>query len=225
MAKAATGRPGFKNAWGKTDGPIPQNRRRPSAKWQRSYGMYITGQAMVDEVTLLADGLERVWGAGRLRLIVGEELRAKFDRQRFLCSQAMQAGDLEDVRRETQRMAKAWRALEREALAGGKRPHPVEAWDIVSPDGCLYVVVRNGDDAKAWRSMQDDPRQGQVYTMEEIACLLDAQGFVRTVKETFEGAELLGVARNVGDALEDVTDDFRGIDDVDGGELDEEVPF
>jgi hypothetical protein len=96
---------------------IPPERRFPSARWQKSYGMFISGQSVIDEVTMLADEMACKWGAGRLRLIVGPELRDKFDRQRYLYNQAMWHGELEDVRVQSERMKKAWLALDRQATA------------------------------------------------------------------------------------------------------------
>ena len=77
---------------------LPRERRFDAAPWQATYGMFITGQAWVDELTLCVEGMERKWGAGRLRLMVGPELREKFDRQRYLTNQAVWHGGLEDVK-------------------------------------------------------------------------------------------------------------------------------
>jgi ectoine hydroxylase-related dioxygenase (phytanoyl-CoA dioxygenase family) len=54
-----------------------------------------------------------------LRLLVGPELREKFDRQRYLLNQSIWHGELEDVRRESGRMVNAWHALDRAAEAAG----------------------------------------------------------------------------------------------------------
>jgi ectoine hydroxylase-related dioxygenase (phytanoyl-CoA dioxygenase family) len=64
-------------------------------------------------------------GNREVRLLVSEELREKFDRQRLLYNQAVWHGDLEDVRPQSKRMVKAWRALDKAAEeAGAARPVP-----------------------------------------------------------------------------------------------------
>jgi hypothetical protein len=85
-------------------------------KWAATHGTYISGRAYVDEADATAMEMERRWGCGRLRLLVGPELREKFDRQRLLFNQAIWHGrEVEDVKRESLRMVKAWLALDKAA--------------------------------------------------------------------------------------------------------------
>ena len=69
--------------------------------------------------------MEAKWGCDRLRLLVGPELREKFDRQRYLFNQAIWHGELEAVRREANRMVVAWQTLDRAATAAGKGVTPL----------------------------------------------------------------------------------------------------
>lgn len=198
---------------------IPEERRHPAARWQKSHGMFITGQSMIDEVTLLANSMESKWGAGRLRLIVGADLRDKFDRQRYLFNQAIHYGELEDVRQQSLRMANAWKALDRAATQAGFSVQLPEVWDHISEEGNVYAFVRNRDDAKVYHR---DGREVRLYTLEEVCRILDAQGLLQSVKEAFPGSEVVGVQkRSVGDVLEDIFDTSRGLDDP----LDDEIPF
>ena len=88
--------------------------------WARTNGTYLTGRAYIDGADETASEMEAKWGADRLRLLVSPELREKFDRQRYLLNQAIWHGELEDVRREANRMTTAWLALDRAAAAAGK---------------------------------------------------------------------------------------------------------
>ena len=86
--------------------------------------------------------LERKWGCGRLRLLVSTELRARFDSQRWKLAQAQWHGGLEDVVREAGRMARAWRALDTAAEAGGAAPLSPEVWELSLSDGTVVALTR-----------------------------------------------------------------------------------
>jgi hypothetical protein len=97
--------------------------------WARTPGTYIAGRAYIDGADETAAEMEAKWGCDRLRLLVGPELREKFDRQRYLLNQAIWHGELEAVRREQphgRRMAGAgpgrgcrWQAADLAAGLGG----------------------------------------------------------------------------------------------------------
>ncbi len=211
----AKGKTGGKPHWMEQKSVIPAQRVRSASKWQKSHGMFITGQSFIDEVTLLADQVECKWGAGRLRLVVGQELRDKFDRQRYLFNQAVSFGELEDVRVQAGRMAKAWKALDKAADAAGVVPKSPDVWDVISDNGNAYAIARNNDEAKAYAALKKSVR---TFSLEEICRILDAQSFVNEIKDHFQEAEILDYrVRAVGDALDDVFDTV--------GDLDDEIPF
>src|ERR1700759_2640415 len=105
--------------------------------WARTHGTYIAGRAYLDGADETAAEMESKWGADRLRLLVGPELREKFDRQRYLLNQAIWHGELEAVRRESGRMISAWLALDRAASAAGKQPLSPQVWEIPLEDGTV----------------------------------------------------------------------------------------
>lgn len=198
---------------------IPPERRLEAAKWQKSYGMFITGQSFIDEVKIVEREMNRRWGASRLRLIVGPELRDKFDRQRYMFNQAVWYGELEDVRQQSQRMINAWKALDKQATATGQTIMLPEVWDITSPKGHVYAFVRDRDDAKVY---ERDRPSVRVFTLEEICLILDAQEAVGEAKEAFPDAEVVAWSKgSVGDVLDDIEDTSRRLDDL----LDDEIPF
>ena len=71
-----------------------------SLPWAVTPGSYMSGRAALDEADALEVELSIKWGCDRLRLLVSTELREKFDRQRYLTSQARWHGQLDDVIRE-----------------------------------------------------------------------------------------------------------------------------
>jgi len=211
MAKAGTRKYKQENDWRTI---LPKERRRDSAPWQGTYAMYITGQSWVDEVTLCVERMEKKWGAGRLRLMVGPELRDKFDRQRYLTNQAIYHGGLEDLRMHCKRMLTGWATLDRAADEMGLERFPVDAWDVVGASGTVHVIVRTFDDAIDYRKGRQNVC---LYTLDEIAVLLDAQGLLGAAKAAFPDAEIRKVRRSVGDALNDI--------DTSKDALDDEIPF
>ena len=193
---------------------LPRERRFDAAPWQATYGMYITGQAWVDELTLCVEGMEHKWGAGRLRLMVGPELREKFDRQRYLTNQAIWHGGLEDVKAQCRRMINGWKALDKAASDAGLERCPTEAWEVAGASGLVHVIVRTTDDAKDYKMGRQN---ACVYTLAEVAVILDALSPVEALKSAFPDAEVVQLRRDVGDALDDVHDTQ--------GDLDDEIPF
>ena len=193
---------------------LPRERRFDAAPWQATYGMFITGQAWVDELTLCVEGMERKWGAGRLRLMVGPELREKFDRQRYLTNQAVWHGDLEDVKAQCRRMINGWKALDKVADDAGLERCATEAWEVAGASGLVHVIVRTIDDAKDYKMGRQN---ACVYTLAEVAVILDALSPVEALKSAFPDAEVVQLRRDVGDALDDVHDTQ--------GDLDDEIPF
>ena len=211
MAKPGTKKYKQENDWRTI---LPKERRRDSAPWQKTYGTYVTGQAWVDEVKLCAERMEQKWGAGRLRLMVGPELRDKFDRQRYMFNQALYHGSLEDVRVQCRRMITGWGALDRAADEMGLERLPVNAWEVSGEAGTVHVIVRTLDDAIDYRKGRQNVA---IYTLDEIAVLLDAQGLLGAAKAAFPDAEVIMVQRSVGDAL----DDIEGTQN----DLDDDIPF
>lgn len=175
--------------------------RAPS--WQSSPSVYIAGQEEVDDLDIVALQMEEKWGIDRLRLLAPKELREKFDRQRYLTNQAVWHGELEDVRRECRRMIKAWMALDRAAEAAGASRIGGEVWECAGRSGAVYALVRHPSDARAVKA---DGRHVQVYTLDEIANLLDGFPELAKVKDMFAGAAVVATRKKIGDPLEGLSD-------------------
>lgn len=176
--------------------------------------MFLAGRASIDEADKVAIELERKWGAGRLRVLVGVDLREKFDRQRYLFNQAIWHGDLEAVKRESARMVNAWRALDKLAAEGGHVPLDPDVWEVCLSDGSVAAIVQ---DAAAAHHVVHEDRRVQVYTLEEIGRLLDGYPGLAKVKATFPGATVTAIRQNVTDPLDTIEDSKASLDD--------EIPF
>lgn len=185
---------------------------RPTIPWQQTAGMYLAGQEWVDEVDLVTLEMDRKWGRGRLRLMVGPDIREKYDRQRYLYLQALWEGQLEDLRREAGMMVKALRRCDELASIAGKRPIHPSVWEVTLDDGRVAAIVR---EPEALQFVAADGRYVVVYDLEEIGKLLPYLSDVCAIKEAFPGATVAKAAGIVKDpfaAMEGI--DTHGIFDV-----------
>src|SRR3954468_24554258 len=109
---------------------------RPTRAWAPTYGSWIAGRSHLDAVDAVATEMEAKWGVGRLRLLVPADLREKFDRQRLKLNGAIWHGkSIEDVRVESERMVKAWQALDAKATTLAQEPLAASVWEVALADG------------------------------------------------------------------------------------------
>lgn len=191
-------------------GDIPVDQSRHRIPWSDTHGMMIAGRAYIDEADLTASQMEAKWGADRLRLLVDPELREKFDRQRYLFNQAVWHGDLEAVRREAQRMVKAWFALDRVATAAGKAKIDPQVWEVALADGSVAAIVPDNLHAG---TIMTEGRKMAVYTLEEIGRLLSEFPAIAAAKTLWPGAMVTAVGRNIVDPLASIDGTSQSLDD------------
>jgi len=139
--------------------------------WMATPGMYIAGRAALDEADALEVELELKWGRDRLRLLVDTALREKFDRQRYLTSQARWQGNLEEVKREAARMANAWKALDRAATQSGAKILDPSIWEVCLEDGTVATIAITAYP----RLDQNDKFNGKVLIAENVTGRLNWQ--------------------------------------------------
>lgn len=180
-------------------------------KWQQTPGMYLAGKAYLDEVDKVEIEMTRKWGPGRLRLLVTPELREKFDRQRYLKSQAVWEGELEDVRREAARMITAWNVLDRHATQNGAQPVKPTVWETRLPCGKIAAIVK---EPEAVRDVVAEGRHTLIYTLDEIGRLIEGFPELCAIKETIPGAIVEDVAQKVRDPMGAALTPDEGIVDV-----------
>jgi hypothetical protein len=146
-------------------------------------------QAMVDGLDQVALAMERKWGVGRLRLLVSDPLRAKFDEQKDRLDAALASGQEGYARIHVEGMRRAWDALDRAAADAGQAPLAPEVWECVLPEtGEIVSIVRTEAEA------HHVARQGRVFTVAEIATLIAGLGdAVLEIKRQFPGAAVTGI--------------------------------
>lgn len=177
--------------------------RKP--RWDDTHASYLTGRAHIDGAAKLGVDAEAHWGCGRLRLLVDPDLREKFDTQRSRLQTAIEtAQNLEDVVREADRMANAWRRLDQEARAAGHPPLAVTVWELTLKDGTVAAIVQDTAIAK---DVIANGRKLAVYTLDEIGELLSHYAGVISAKLAFPGAEVVQVRKTVSDPLNDFRND------------------
>jgi hypothetical protein len=148
-------------------------------------------QAMVDGLDQVAIAMERKWGVGRLRLLVSDFLRAKFDEQKDRFDAAIQSGQENYVRIHCEGMKRAWSALDRAAHDAGQQPLAPDVWECVLPStGEVISLVRTAVEA------HHVARECRVFTVDEVALLIEAVGDgILDVKQKFPGATVTGIRR------------------------------
>jgi hypothetical protein len=141
-------------------------------------------QAMVDGLEQVAAEMDRVWGVGRLRLLVSDVLRAKFDEQQARVDAAVASGQESFVRVQVEAMRRAWQALDHAARADGAKPLSPDVWECPLPtSGEVIALVR--DEASASHVPQGRP----MFTLPEIARLIEMLGSaVLEAKRVFPGS-------------------------------------
>lgn len=179
--------------------------------WATSNATYISGRAYMDGADKAAADMETKWGCGRLRLLVGPELREKFDRQRYLFNRAIWHGELEDVRREAQRMVNAYMALDQAAEAAGATKLNPAIMEVVLESGVVAAIV---PDLQHAQFIKREDRRMDVYTLDEIGRILSAFPTLGAIKESFPGAEVVRCKRSVDDPMDAIHDTDESLEEA-----------
>lgn len=155
-------------------------------------------QALVDGLDVIAHHMEGKWGVDRLRLLVPDVLRARFDRQKDLLDEAIHDGRPAYVAPQVEAMKRAWAALDQAATENGATGLAPEVWECTLPStGETVALVRT--DAEAHHVARDR----RAFTVAEIGMLIDRLGTtILNVKRLFPGAAITAVSKNtVGDGM------------------------
>ena len=135
--------------------------------------------------------MERKWGVGRLRLLVSDLLRAKFDAQKDKLDAAIATNQEQYIRAQAEGMKRAWSALDKAASEARHLPLSPEVWECVLPSsGEVVAVVRT--EAEAHHVC----REMRVFSLEEIGRLIEGLGpTVLEAKRMFPGATVTGIRK------------------------------
>jgi hypothetical protein len=140
--------------------------------------------AAVDRLDDVASRMERKWGIGRLRLLVEPDLCLRFDRQARKLEAAIAADDAAAILVQAEGMARAWKALDAAATAGGAEPLSPAVWEMKLPaSGEVVSLVRTEAEARAVA--------GECWTLPEVAVLLERLG--PEARAVYPGARLVAL--------------------------------
>lgn len=147
-------------------------------------------KAVTDGVDFIASSMERKWGIGRLRLLVDENLRTRFDAQAEKFDAAIQSGQAELMTVQAEGMKRAWQALDKAAETAGQKTMSAEVWEVRLPHSDKIVsIVRTSAEAHLV-ALPDR----ESWTLSEIAILIEHAGsLVADIKRTFPGAEITAI--------------------------------
>ncbi len=147
-------------------------------------------KSVIDGVDHVAVEMENEWGVGRLRLLVGNDMRERFDRQAALFNEAVFTNDAKAVRRHGEGMRKAWQALGKYASDCRFCRIDPTIWEVNGPDG-IIAVVRTNPEAYA---IVREGRAVEVWTLDEVARVIAAhRDTIGEAKRVFPGAEVVDV--------------------------------
>ena len=155
---------------------------------------YSLAKAILDGVDHAISTAERTWGVGRLRLLVSDELRARWDRQWLAWCRAVESSDVAAIQKQGGAVRRAVTALEAEARAGGQQPLTPEVWETRHDDR-VVVVCRTSAEAGV---VAREGRAAEVWTLDELVRLaLADRPEMEAVKIIFPGAEVTAVKPRV----------------------------
>jgi hypothetical protein len=153
----------------------------------KSVSDYSLAKAILDGVDETIAASERRWGVDRLRLLVADDLRARWDRQWVAYCRAVKANDLADIQKHGAAVRRAVAALEAAATAAGAEPISPVVWEATY-EGRVIAVVRTSAEAYA---VATQGRGVEVWTLDELVRVaLPRTAMIAAVKEVFPGAEV-----------------------------------
>jgi hypothetical protein len=151
--------------------------------------LQLVTKAILDGLDETARQMEQKWGVGRLRLLMDDALRAKFDAQKAKLDAAIASDQEVYIRAQAEGMRRAWQALDRAAAEAGAQSLAPEVWECVLPaSGEVVSIVRTEAEA------HHVARAGEVWTLAEVGVLIERMGDqVRQVRRIFPGSAVVDV--------------------------------
>lgn len=152
-----------------------------------------------DRVAAIMAGLDAMaatqearWGVGRLPLLVNVDLRERFFRQARKLDEALAKLEpqVAEIEIEAGKMGRAWAALDRAAIDAGAKPLSPDVWEIPLADGSVAALVRTSAEAG---KLAREGRAMTVWTVEELANVIDSQQLINRAKAVFKGAAVVQI--------------------------------
>lgn len=153
--------------------------------------MKTRSQLAIEALDEVASRMERKWGVGRLPRLVSIDLAERFYRQKGKLDDAITdevtGGSMANVEFEAGRMVNAWMALDAAAVAAGADPASGSYMTARLSDGRSLVVCVDLEGMGHFLQQNPD-RSAAVWTMDEVARVLEGFDLVLRTKHLFEGA-------------------------------------
>lgn len=154
---------------------------------------------------------EDKWGVGRVIALVDVEFRIKVWKQAERVWEASKTEDVGRLASACDGMIRAYRALDSWAVAEGIGPVEVKALEWESEDGVVSAVVQTDADAVVYQRQRKDVQCLNIWTVAEIAKMLEA-GIGRDIAnlkaEIKMPATVVKVAVSDGSGFEDWENDI-----------------
>lgn len=147
-------------------------------------------QIAIEALDETAGAMERKWGVGRLPRLVPVDLAEKFHRQvEKLNAEIVEeaTAGFANVEREAGRMRNAWMALDAAAEAGGAAPASAKYMTARMQDGRLLVICADPE-GHGVAAREYAGTAAAVWSMEEVARVLEGFDLVNRTKHLFDGA-------------------------------------
>lgn len=155
---------------------------------------YSVVKSVLDGVDHTISTAERTWGVGRLRLLVSDDLRARWDRQWLAWCRAVEGNDVAAIVKHGAAVRRAVAALEAEARALGGQPLTPEVWETRHGDRAI-VVCRTSTEAGV---VAREGRKAEVWMLDELVRMaLADRPALAAVKQVFPGATVTAIKPRV----------------------------
>jgi len=150
-------------------------------------------QSAIIELDKIVSDMEARWGIDRLPELIDEQLRERFERQLDRLNKAIDMDVGSEVKTEAEAMARAYRHIEKVAIANGHKELTGEFWQAPMPDGRVVAITQSFEEQYKVSKQYPDML---VYSVQEVANILanwkDHEVAVMT-KHLFPGAEVTAV--------------------------------
>jgi hypothetical protein len=154
-------------------------------------GAPLTKHEKVDQVAITVRAvdergkeIERKWGIGRLASLVPLDVADRYRAQQRKFNAAVWEYEPEQVRKHGEAMLRAYDKLDELATAAGHRHGPVEQWEFQA-NGQLVVLVQ---DIASTSRVDLQGREARVWSLEEIANVIERHPILIAAKDAFPGA-------------------------------------
>jgi len=143
---------------------------------------------------------EKIWGVDRLPYVVSDATRQRWWRAMDAFNGAIFNGDWEGVRAMSNNLVKGVARLVEEAEALGASPLDAKVIEARMPSGRVLRIVQ------AWPAgavrVESNP-DVLIWTVDEVARLVESQRMVDKVKEIWPGAEVTRIRSKIGEEIND----------------------